>query len=140
RCILEVQQPIVGEYDRARILQLITNLVENALKYGPPGVPVTVCVAERAGEAHVQVQDRGIGIPAADQPHVFDRFYRGSNVDDRRYTGMGLGLYTCHAIATQHGGRIWVESEPGAGSTSHVALPLTATTTAQERREAGVTA
>lgn len=140
RCILEVLPPIVGEYDRARILQLITNLVENALKYSPPGAPVTVRVVERDGEAHVEVQDRGIGIPAADQPHVFDRFYRASNVDDRRFAGMGLGLHICHNIVTQHGGRIWVESEPDAGSTFHVALPLASATVPQVRREAGVTA
>ncbi|MBI3970510.1 MAG: HAMP domain-containing histidine kinase [Chloroflexi bacterium] len=74
--------------------------------------------------ARIAVSDRGIGIPPADLPHVFDRFYRAANVDDRRFAGMGLGLYICRGIVERHGGRIWVESHPGEGSTFHVALPL----------------
>ena len=75
------------------------------------------------GEIRISVQDHGIGIPAADLPHVFDRFHRASNVDARKYAGIGLGLYICRGIAQEHGGRIWVESAVGQGSTFHVALP-----------------
>jgi len=66
----------------------------------------------------------GIGIRAGDLPQIFDRFHRASNVDDRRFAGMGLGLFICKGIVEQHGGRIWVESRVGAGSTFHVVLPL----------------
>jgi signal transduction histidine kinase len=74
----------------------------------------------------LSVTDRGIGIPAEDVPHVFDRFRRGSNVDHRKFSGIGLGLFICHGIVEQHGGRIWVESAPGRGTTFHVALPQAA--------------
>jgi signal transduction histidine kinase len=77
-----------------------------------------------ADEARFSVQDQGIGIPVEDQPLVFERFHRGGNVDDRRFAGMGLGLYITRGIVEQHGGRIWVESRVEAGSTFHVALPL----------------
>jgi signal transduction histidine kinase len=83
-------------------------------------------VYTEAAEARLSVQDRGIGIPRDDQPLVFDRFHRASNVDDRRFAGMGLGLYIARGIVEQHGGRIWVESTPGKGSIFHVALPAVA--------------
>jgi signal transduction histidine kinase len=72
------------------------------------------------------VTDRGIGIPAGDLPQIFERFHRGSNVDDRQFAGMGLGLFICKGIVEQHGGRISVESRLGAGSTFHVVLPVEA--------------
>ena len=62
------------------------------------------CALAEGDEAHVAVTDRGIGIPLADQPYVFERFHRGSNVDDRRFAGMGLGLYICRGIVQEHGG------------------------------------
>jgi signal transduction histidine kinase len=83
-----------------------------------------VGVAERDGEAFVDVTDQGIGIPASDLPQIFERFHRASNVDDRRFAGMGLGLFICKGIVEQHGGRIWVESRVGTGSTFHVVLPI----------------
>ena len=70
------------------------------------------------------MSDQGIGIPAADLPHVFERFHRAANVNDRRFAGMGLGLYICQGIVEQHGGRIWATSAPGQGTTFEVALPL----------------
>ena len=110
-----------------RINQLLSNLLENAAKYSPPGSPIVVQVWQDQGEARLQVRDAGIGLSTADLPAVFDRFYRGSNVDDRRFAGLGLGLYICRAIAEQHGGRIWASSPgPDQGSTFDVALPLAA--------------
>ena len=129
-CVLEAAQPVVGDYDRTRMMQLLDNLVENAIKYSPAPEPVMVRVYAEDGEARLEVQDHGIGIPAADVERVFDRFFRAGNVDDRRFAGMGLGLYICHGIVKQHGGRIWVESHTAAdhgrqqGTTFHVALPL----------------
>jgi signal transduction histidine kinase len=124
RCTLEADGAVEGEFDRRRVTQLLENLVENAIKYSPPGTPVAVSVTQEQGQAHLVVRDRGIGIPAGDLPHIFERFYRAGNVDDRRYAGMGLGLYICRAIVEQHGGRIWAEPRPGGGTAFHVVLPL----------------
>lgn len=115
-----------GLYDPERIRQLIDNLVENALKYSPAESPVEVKVWSEGSSGRLAVTDRGIGIPPEDMPHVFERFRRGSNVDHRRFAGIGLGLYICRGIVEQHGGRVWVESAAGRGTTFHVALPLAA--------------
>jgi signal transduction histidine kinase len=117
-------QPVVGSYDARRIGQVFENLVENAVKYSPEASEVRIGVAQEDGQALIDVSDKGIGIPAADLPQVFERFHRAANVDDRRFAGMGLGLFICRGIVEQHGGRIWVESHVGEGSTFHVALPV----------------
>jgi signal transduction histidine kinase len=124
RVEVDVKGAVVGNYDGRRIEQLLENLIENAGKYSPEATPVSVGVWQQDGEAHITVQDRGIGIPASDLPRIFDRFARASNVDDRKFHGMGLGLYICRGIVEEHGGRIWADSEIGKGSTFHVALPL----------------
>ncbi|MGH2369718.1 MAG: GAF domain-containing sensor histidine kinase, partial [Chloroflexota bacterium] len=136
RCLVDAGEPVVGEYDRGRVVQLAENLIENAVKYSPDGGEVRVKVWGKGEQAHLTVSDRGIGISSADLPHVFDRFYRGSNVDDRRFAGTGLGLYLCRGIVEQHGGRIWATSQPGQGSTFHVVLPLTVETQTVETVEA----
>ena len=123
RVTVEATGPVVGRLDRQRVAQLFANLIENALKYSAPGSPVLVKVWEEGPAARISVQDHGIGIPPDDVAVVFERFRRASNVDDRRFSGMGLGLYICKGIVEQHGGRIWVESELGKGSTFHVELP-----------------
>lgn len=117
---------LVTYCDAHRIDQVVTNLLENAMKFSPPESELEVR-AWRDGDQgiRVSVSDHGIGIPATDLPHIFDRFRRGSNVDDRRFAGMGLGLYISRGIVEQHGGRIWVESQVGEGTTFHVALPST---------------
>jgi signal transduction histidine kinase len=115
--------PVIAAVDTLRFEQVLTNLVENALKYSPLETRVVIRVWLEDGEARVSVQDRGIGIPTQDQPLVFERFHRARNVDDRRFAGMGLGLYIARAIVVQHGGRIWLHSTPGQGSTFFVAVP-----------------
>jgi signal transduction histidine kinase len=112
--------------DPVRIEQVMINLIENGLKYSPHdrNVEVRVWRDQDSAEARLSVADHGIGIPLEDQPLIFERFHRARNVNDRNFVGMGLGLYIVHGIVEQHGGRIWVDSRPGVGSTFHVALPL----------------
>ena len=94
------------------------------MKYSPEGGAFTVKLWQGGGEARLSIHDSGIGVPAADLPHLFDRFHRGSNVDDRRFSGLGLGLYMARMIVTAHGGRIWATSTEGEGTTFDIALPL----------------
>jgi len=119
----DAQQAVFARVDTPRFEQVVTNLIENALKYSPTRTPVVVSLWEQDGEARLSVLDRGIGIPAQDQPLVFERFHRGRNVDDRRFAGMGVGLYLTRGIVEQHGGRIWLQSTPGQGSTFFIAIP-----------------
>jgi signal transduction histidine kinase len=120
---VEAPDALVGLFDGQRIVQLIENLVENAIKYSPNGGVVTIRLWQDEHNDHLSVADEGIGIPAEDLPHLFDRFHRGNNVDDRRFPGWGLGLSICHRIVEQHGGQILVSSRLGAGTTFHVTLP-----------------
>jgi signal transduction histidine kinase len=124
RCNLEAGRSIFGHYDAVRIAQLVDNLLENAVKYTPGGGEVRVTAWSEGDTAHITVVDSGIGIPAEDLPHLFDRFHRGTNVDDRRFSGMGLGLFICRSIAEQHGGQLFASSPgPDQGSTFHLVLP-----------------
>ena len=121
---------VSGDWDPDRLDQVLTNLVENAVKYSPPDATVTVSVAlERsaAGDgqsAHVTVRDTGIGVPAAQQELVFQPYARGSNASTRNYPGFGMGLAVAREIIERLDGRIWVESGgEDAGSAFHVVLP-----------------
>jgi PAS domain S-box-containing protein len=115
---------LVVTADRARLAQVVTNLLDNAAKYSPPDSPIHVRLVRQDGEAILSVSDRGIGIPKEQQPMLFERFFRAENAPITGYGGLGLGLYITRDIVERHGGRIWVESEVGRGSTFHVALPL----------------
>jgi PAS domain S-box-containing protein len=117
-------EPLVVLGDRGRLAQVLTNLLENAVKYSPLGGLVRVTVERRGAEAVVAVTDPGIGIPADQQEHLFERFFRARNAPISGFGGLGLGLYICRDIVQRHGGRIWVESELEHGSTFHVALPI----------------
>ena len=123
-CHVESAEPVTGIYDQIRIQQLFENIVENAIKYSPQGGSVIIKVWRTADHARIAVSDQGVGIRSEDLPHVFDRFYRGSNADDRQFAGMGLGLFICRGIVEQHGGRIWASSEPNRGTTFEIELPL----------------
>jgi signal transduction histidine kinase len=108
--------------DPARLTRVIGNLLNNAVKYSPEGGDVEVCVDRCGSEAVISISDHGIGIPEADLPHVFDRFYRAHNAG--RTSGTGIGLATAREIVELHGGSIAVSSEEGKGSTFVVRLPL----------------
>jgi two-component system, sensor histidine kinase and response regulator len=109
--------------DRDHLEQVLDNLVTNAIKFSPEGGTIRVSLRD-AGEAVVlSVADPGVGIPPEQLEAIFDLFYQADDPVSRRTGGMGLGLYISREIVTRHGGRIWAESEPNAGSTFNVALP-----------------
>lgn len=117
---------LVGRWDALRLRRVIDNLLSNALKYSDGGEVAVAVREERRGYgrwAMLAVRDEGVGIPASDLPHIFERYRRGSNVGRRR-PGAGIGLAGACQIVEQHGGTISVESEEGRGSTFTVALPL----------------
>ena len=110
--------------DRPQILRIVDNLVANAIKFTPDGGSVRL-VARREGDAAiVEVKDTGLGIPPAEQPELFNRFYRGTNAIEKAIPGSGLGLAISQVIAAAHGGRIQLESTPRVGSTFRLLLPL----------------
>ncbi len=111
------------EGDPQRLHQALTNLVENAIEFTERGGEVTVSSWRDDGEVGVTVSDNGSGIPVQARAHVFDRFFRADPSRSRESGGSGLGLAICYEIATAHGGRIWVESEEGRGSSFSLALP-----------------
>jgi signal transduction histidine kinase len=117
-------QSLTGAWDRARLDQVLTNLVSNAIKYSPAGSEVTLAVEPRGDAVRISVRDRGIGIPQHEQARLFEPFYRASNASIRNYAGVGLGLHITREIVARHGGTISVESEEGKGSTFIVDLPL----------------
>jgi len=105
-------------------LQLLINLVDNAIRYTAPGGRVTVGWTLNHGRVTLRVQDTGIGIAAEHIPHLFDRFYRVNPARERSKGGVGLGLAICRWIAEAHGGSIRIDSAPGKGSTFTVSLPV----------------
>lgn len=111
--------------DEELIKRMILNLLDNAVKYTLEGGEVSLRLARQNGHAQIVVRDTGIGIPPADQPHVFDRFYRVDKARSRALGGAGLGLSIVQWIVDAHGGRIAVESTPGKGSAFTVELPVT---------------
>lgn len=114
--------------DKVRVSQIISNLMSNAIKYTPAGGMITVSVALAAekGFLQVNVADTGLGIALEDQNKLFTRFFRGNKTFQAGAKGTGLGLYITRALVELHGGRIWFESTPNAGSTFHVTLPALA--------------
>ncbi len=107
--------------DRTRLAQVLVNLLGNAAKYAPSGSAVTVRVQPRDAGVQLDVSDAGPGIPAAEQPHVFERFWRTDR--DSADAGAGIGLAICRAVVGRHGGQIWLASEEGHGATFSFYLP-----------------
>ena len=114
------REPVHAWFDHDRVLQVLSNLLRNAVHFTPAGGSITITVAAEEHGCRVSVKDTGIGIAPAQQSRIFDRFQQLRSADRR---GLGLGLYISKWIIDAHGGRIWVDSEPGKGSTFSFTLP-----------------
>lgn len=110
--------------DVLAVQQVLENLLSNAIKFTPAGGRVTVRAWASGAWVYVAVADTGIGIPPEEQERIFERFYQVDGSPSRRYAGVGLGLAICKQTVEAHGGRIWVESQPGQGSTFTFTLPI----------------
>jgi len=108
--------------NRLHLQRMVTNLAENAIKFTPLAGRIDIRCRAEAGQLILEVADNGPGIPLEDQPHVFEKFYRGSNVSDETQ-GTGLGLSIVKSIAEKHQGRVWLESAPHS-TTFTVILPV----------------
>lgn len=134
------QQPegvLLSWADPRRIKQVLHNLLENAIQYSPQGGTIIVRARVRDEEVVISVIDEGIGIPMEEQERIFEPFYRGRALGRGRRKGLGLGLSICRSIVERHGGRIWVESEPGRGSVFSFTLPLASDRGAQDGQSEG---
>ncbi|MEU1048662.1 HAMP domain-containing sensor histidine kinase [Streptomyces sp. NPDC005897] len=112
--------------DEARLRQVVTNLIGNAVTHTPPGTPVRIGVGTVGPHAVLEVADQGPGLTPAERERVFDRFYRTDDSRARTTGGSGLGLAIAHALVTAHGGRITLDTAPGQGCTFRIVLPLSA--------------
>jgi signal transduction histidine kinase len=126
RLEIDALEPVVVSGDPDRLRQLLLALLDNAVKYTPAGGRIGVALARDSTNARLTVSDDGVGIPATDLPHVFDRFYRADPARSRDPGGTGLGLPIARWIVEQHGGDITVTSEPGEGTQVRIQLPVIA--------------
>lgn len=121
---LEMHDDISIRADSLKLQQVIYNVIDNAIKYTPRGGTVDTSLARSGKRAVIRIADTGIGIPAADLPHIFDRFYRVDKARSRATGGTGLGLSIVKQIVQQHGGSIAAESAEGSGTTFIIELPI----------------
>jgi signal transduction histidine kinase len=112
---------VLGEH--LRLSRMVDNVLDNAVRYSPSGGRVTVSVARDGGDVVIRVADHGIGIPASELPHVFERLFRGSNAVNDRNPGTGLGLSSARAIAEGHGGTVTAEPGSPSGTVLTIRLP-----------------
>ena len=117
----DIDTPIKA--DRNRIEQVVCNLLSNAIKYSPESPVVTIRVKKDLDNCIVSVKDNGIGVPLDKQSNLFLKFYRVEKTE-QKFSGLGIGLFIAHEIIEKHGGKMWLESEPGKGSTFSFSLPL----------------
>ncbi|QVK12156.1 cell wall metabolism sensor histidine kinase WalK [Weissella ceti] len=118
--------PIWVELDPSKFTQVVDNVMNNAIKYSPDGGVITAEMVDHGNRVVLGINDQGLGIPAADLKHVFDRFFRVDKARSRAQGGSGLGLAISKEIIERFGGRIWVESVEGKGSTFYISLPYEA--------------
>jgi two-component system phosphate regulon sensor histidine kinase PhoR len=109
--------------DQLRVGQVFGNILDNAIKFSPPGRQVIVKLQEQDDEYLISVIDQGIGVSPEYFDHIFERFYRVRNTASRQYSGIGMGLFVAKAIVQAHGGRIGFSSNQGTGSTFYFTLP-----------------
>jgi signal transduction histidine kinase len=114
------QRPLLAAFDYERMLQVLANLITNAIKFTPPGGTIHVSAHPLADSVHLSVRDTGVGIPAHLTEAIFERFRQVAEHDRR---GLGLGLYISKCLVEAQRGRMWAESEAGEGTTIHVSLP-----------------
>ena len=120
----EIPSSLALEADRNYLEQVLTNLLDNAIKYTPEGGRVTISAIEKdRGEIQFSIEDNGIGIPREDIPRIFERFYRVDKGRSQELGGTGLGLSIVKHLVQAHGGKVWVESQLGKGSTFYFTLP-----------------
>jgi signal transduction histidine kinase len=119
-----VGEPLRVNGDELRLVQVIQNLLQNAVKYSPAGGPVDLLAERHGTQVRLAVADQGIGIPEDALPRLFDRFYRAGNTRQQQLAGLGIGLYVVKEIVTLHGGTVEVASREGQGSVFTVTLPL----------------
>ena len=117
-------EPLMAMVDIKRMEQVLRNLLSNACKYSPDGGTITVQGRGDKSQVLLRVNDQGIGIPPEETGRIFERFYRVENEVTQNVGGVGLGLAVCRGIVKAHGGRIWVESQVGTGSTFYLSLPV----------------
>ncbi|MFD1256149.1 ATP-binding protein [Mucilaginibacter terrae] len=117
------REAITVTADQDKIGSVISNLLSNAVKYSPRGTNITVNCEIKAQMAVVSVKDEGLGIKPQDVEKLFERYYRVDSKQTQTISGFGIGLYLCAEIIQRHDGKIWVESEPGEGSTFYFSLP-----------------
>jgi signal transduction histidine kinase len=122
RVEVDAEPPLLVIADPSHTQRVIGNLLSNALKYSPPSSPVVIRLNRVGQHAIIAVVDQGVGIPAADLPHVFEKHYRASTAGTTE--GTGLGLYGSRLIVEAHGGRIWAESTVSLGSTFWCSFPI----------------
>ena len=119
------EEPLDAEVDSDKLRQILANLVDNAVKFSPEGGKVTVAARADGRIVEVRVEDEGIGIPEEEQRRIFTKFYRGDAMTrDPSASGTGLGLFIAHGLVTAMGGRMWVDSREGAGSSFAFELPV----------------
>jgi signal transduction histidine kinase len=114
--------PVASDPDKLR--QVLTNLVDNAIKYSPDGGRVLVAISHTGKRIRFRVEDRGLGIPPSEQTRIFEKFFRLDPGMTRGVGGTGLGLYICRELVYRMHGRIWVSSDGRNGSTFNVELPV----------------
>ncbi|NKX52143.1 HAMP domain-containing histidine kinase, partial [Arthrobacter deserti] len=123
RLLAHAPDSVHAQCDPARVRQVLDNLLSNAIKYSPQGGTATVSCALRNGTAECKVEDTGMGISAQDSKEIFTRFFRSPAARKSSIPGLGLGLALSRDIVQRHGGTIWCDSQPGAGSVFTFTLP-----------------
>jgi signal transduction histidine kinase len=123
---VELATPVapIAVGDPGKTRRILSNLLDNAVKYSPNGGRIDVIIAPTADQLRFTVRDEGLGIPPGEQERIFEKFYRLDAAMSRGVGGSGLGLYICRELVRGMNGRIWVASEPGAGSAFSFELPL----------------